>query len=133
MVELQNEKTTPHFKLEDIPRIEKFFRSIVPSSSALYEGTWMASSDDAYDPRGVLFKTFADDGDLGDEDPDLSLVTGHVRTFLYKQNLEASAVEQLFMTGSFSSGQGESEDGDVDHEGKINANNVSRIGGITKV
>ena len=44
----------------------------------------MVSSDDAYQPEGVIFKTFADDGDVGDEDPDLGLSTGHVRTFLYK-------------------------------------------------
>ena len=90
--------------MEDIPRIEKFFNSIVPSNSALYEGTWMVSSVDAHDSKGVISKTFGDDGQIGDEDPDLGLSTGHVRTFLYKQNLEASAVEQLFMTGSFSGG-----------------------------
>ena len=70
--------------MEDIPRIEKFFSSIVPSNSALYEGTWMVSSYDAYQPEGVFFKTFAGDGDIGDEDSDLGLSPGHVRTFLYK-------------------------------------------------
>ena len=64
----------------------------------------MVSTVDAHDPKGVVSKTFGDDGQIGDEDPDLGLSTGRVRTFLYKQNLEASAVEQLFMTGSFSSG-----------------------------
>ena len=44
----------------------------------------MVSSYDAYQPEGVFFKTFAGDGDVGDEDSDLGLSTGHVRTFLYK-------------------------------------------------
>ena len=60
---------------------------------------------------------------MGDEDADLGLSTGHVRTFIYKQNLEASAVEQLFMTGSFSNGNSNKDE--VDHEGNINKNHTT--------
>ena len=78
----------------------------------------MVSSEDAHDSQGVISKTFAGDGDLGDEDPELGLVTGHVRTFLFKQNLEASAVEQLFMTGTTTR-----ESHEADMEGNISGGN----------
>lgn len=47
------------FNIADVPKIEKYFRSIVPGASSLYEGSWLVGNDfDAQDEKGVLYEAF---------------------------------------------------------------------------
>ena len=61
----------------------------------MYEGTWAVNDDaDARDPTGLLREAFGVD-DSGDEDGELAIQKGRVRTFFVKQNLQAP-MEYLF-------------------------------------
>ena len=83
--------------MDEVPHIEKFFKKIVGSATAMYEGTWAVNDDaDARDPTGILQQAFGVDKS-GDEDSQLAIQKGRVRTFFVKQNL-VSPMEYLFTT-----------------------------------
>lgn len=56
-----------YFNPLDIPKIERFFKTIVKESSSMYEGTWIVNEEDAMDPKGILSMAFGlDDKSSGE-------------------------------------------------------------------
>lgn len=79
--------------------IETFFKKIVPSTSAMYQGEWkVTDSDDIANPKGVLRQAF---GSREDEENGQNLIasvsSGKVRSFIQRQSTRSStSLLQLF-------------------------------------
>jgi len=82
------EKSGDHlfFGFEDAAKIDRFLKSIVSQSAAMYEGTWVVSDDsDAHLDKSILHMAFGSSS--SDEHGPLSTSKGRVRTFISKINL----------------------------------------------
>ena len=84
-----------YLNVEDIRRIEKFYRSIVPVASAMYEGTWLVPDEtEAHDKLMLLNQAFGADHE--DAEGTYSTNKGRMRAFMYRQSLTQSTVSQIF-------------------------------------
>ena len=82
------------FKLDDVPKIEKYFQSIASQASVMYEGSWVVNDEkDAYDTGNILHMAFGSkSGPLGD----ITTTKGRVRTFISRINLQNQEKDKYF-------------------------------------
>ena len=96
------------FNLADVPKIDKYFRSIVPAASSLYEGSWLVGNEfDAHDENGTLQQAFG--AENSDQDGEMAVTHGRVRSFIYRSKLHEATD---FFSGGFLSGHTNTADDD---------------------